>query len=99
MAEDVTYRIRVQGQLGPEWSGWFAGLTVSPEPDGTTLLAGRLADQAALHGLLAAIRDLGFSVGTVDPPAFPPEAGDAPPAGASGLVPDTQIGEQLLETT
>lgn len=102
MVEDVTYRICVQGQLGPEWSGWFAGLTVSPEPDGTTLLAGRLADQAALHGLLAAIRDLGLSlisVGTVDPPAFPPEAGDATPAGASGLVPDTQIGEQLLETT
>jgi hypothetical protein len=75
---------------------------VAAEPDGTTLVSGELPDQAALHGLLAAIRDLGLSlisVGTVDPPAFPPEAGDAPPAGASGLVPDTQIGEQLLETT
>ena len=77
MVEDVTCRIRVHGQLGPEWSGWFAGLTVSPEPDGTTLLAGQLADQAALHGLLAAIRDLGLSlisVETVDTPASPPRS-------------------------
>ena len=74
MVEDATYRVRVQGQLGPEWSGWFTGLTVSPEPDGTTLLAGRLADQAALHGLLAAIRDLGLSlisVETIDTPESP----------------------------
>jgi hypothetical protein len=72
MRQQTTYRIRMQGQLGPEWSSWFAGLAVRPEPDGTTVLRGQLADQSALHGLLAAIRDLGLllvSVETITTPA------------------------------
>jgi hypothetical protein len=56
----AVYRIRVRGQLDPEWSAWFDGLTVTPQPDGSTLLVGRIPDQAALHGLLAKIRDLGL---------------------------------------
>ncbi len=66
MGQEAIYRIRVRGQLGPGWSSWFAGLTVHAEPDGTTQLNGELADQAALHGLLAAIRDLGLPLISVE---------------------------------
>jgi hypothetical protein len=66
MGQPTTYRILVDGQLGPEWTRWFSGLAVRPGPDGTTVLRGQLADQAALHGLLAAIRDLGLSLVSVE---------------------------------
>ena len=72
----TTYRIRIQGELGPEWSSWFAGLTVDPEPGGTTLLSGRLPDQAALHGLLVAIRDLGMSLVSLETIADPQQLAD-----------------------
>lgn len=52
------YEIRVGGRLGPEWADWFDGLRIVPEEGGTTLLAGVIVDQAALHGHLARIRDL-----------------------------------------
>lgn len=65
-------RVRVQGELDPAWwSDRFAGLTVAPERDGTTLLSGELADQAAVHGLLGAVRDLGLSLVTVETSAVP----------------------------
>jgi len=54
------YEIQVQGRLDPRWSGWFDELTVAAGPDGTTVLRGPVADQAALHGLLARLRDLGL---------------------------------------
>lgn len=54
------YEIQLEGQLGVEWSEWFEGLTIEPQADGTTLLIGPVADQAALHGLLAKVRDLGL---------------------------------------
>lgn len=53
-------RITVQGALTPCWSAWFGGLAVRDNGDGTTTLAGPVADQAALHGLLAKVRDLGL---------------------------------------
>ena len=53
------YEIRVKGHLSADWSDWFAGLTVRQEADGETALSGPL-DQAALHGILAKIRDLGL---------------------------------------
>ena len=56
MAE--TYRIHVDGHLDETWSDWFGGLAIQHQEDGTTLLLGSLADQAALHGVLARIRDL-----------------------------------------
>lgn len=59
-AEAGTYAIRLGGTLHRRWEAWFDGLTVSHEPDGTTVLHGAVADQAALHGLLARIRDLGL---------------------------------------
>ena len=54
------YEIRLEGHLGPELAGWFEGLSVTAEDDGTTLLAGLIADQAALHGVLRKIRDVGL---------------------------------------
>ena len=54
------YEIRVQGRLDTRWQAWFDGLTVTPRPDGTTLIAGTVVDQAALHGLLQSLRDLGL---------------------------------------
>ncbi len=54
------YRFRVQGKLSPQWRDWFEGLEIAPQPDGTTLLTGRLPDQAALHGILQKIRDVGL---------------------------------------
>lgn len=60
MATPENYEIRVKGRLGPEWSAWFDGLTVTSQPGGETVLSGAIADQAALHGLLIKIRDLGL---------------------------------------
>ena len=58
--EQAIYQIRVKGNLDQKWSGWFDGFTIAPQADGATLLTGPVADQAALHGLLAKIRDLGL---------------------------------------
>ena len=58
------YEIRVEGHLGSQWSSWFDGLTVSVEDDGETLLSGAL-DQAALHGVLRKVRDLGMPLVSV----------------------------------
>ncbi|MBL8055629.1 MAG: hypothetical protein JNK29_02970 [Anaerolineales bacterium] len=56
------YAIRIKGHLDPRWAEWFDGLTLTPEPAGTTLLEGPLADQAALHGVLTKLRDLGLPI-------------------------------------
>ena len=67
------YEIRVAGHLSPQWMDWFEGLTVSLEEDGNTLLTGPVADQAALHGLLKKVRDLGLPLLSVNqvPPLEP----------------------------
>lgn len=54
------YQIRLKGHLGQARLGWFEGLTITLEEDGNTLLTGTIMDQAALHGLLKKIRDLGM---------------------------------------
>lgn len=56
------YQITVKESLDDTWSAWFDGLTVTPAVGGGTLLAGEVRDQAALHGLLAKIRDLGLTL-------------------------------------
>ncbi len=64
------YEIRLKGHLAARWVEWFDGLAITLEEDGNTLLSGPLADQAALHGLLKKVRDLGLpliSVNRVDP--------------------------------
>jgi hypothetical protein len=54
------YEIRVKGVIDERWSEWFEGLEVSPQPSGETILVGPLVDQAALHGLLQKVRDVGL---------------------------------------
>jgi hypothetical protein len=69
-ARPVIYQIRIKGQLDPQWADWFGGLTITLEEDGHMLLTGPVVDQAALHGLLKKIRDLGMplvSVSLVEP--------------------------------
>ena len=60
------YRIRVRGHLRPEWSEWFEGMTISDDPDGNSTLSGLVADQAALHGLLLRVHDLGLVLMAVE---------------------------------
>jgi hypothetical protein len=54
------YEIRLKGQLGTRWAAWFDGLAITNGRDGTTTIHGQVADQAALHGLLQKVRDLGL---------------------------------------
>ena len=61
-SQPVVYQIRVKGHLGHEWTDWFEGLTITLEEDGDTLLTGPVIDQAALHGLLKKVRDLGLTL-------------------------------------
>ena len=64
------YKIRLKGHLDDRWAEWFEGLTITLEENGNTLLSGPLADQAALHGILKKVRDLGLallSVNSVEP--------------------------------
>jgi hypothetical protein len=65
--QPIVYRIRIKGQLGREWTDWFGGLTIMLEDNGDTLLTGPVVDQAALHGLLKKVRDLGMPLLSVCP--------------------------------
>ncbi len=60
------YRIHLKGHLADRWADWFADLAIERHADGTTSLTGPIADQAALHGVLARIRDLGVVLLSVD---------------------------------
>ena len=60
------YEIRLKGHLEARWTEWFDGLTITLEENGSTLLSGPLADQAALHGILKKVRDLGLTLLSVN---------------------------------
>ena len=62
--QPTAYQIRLQGKLDPTWAAWFPGFVIS-HVEGNTLLAGNVADQAALHGVLAKIRDLGLPIQSI----------------------------------
>ncbi len=65
--QPTVYQIRIEGHLSGEWTEWFGGLTITLEENGDTLLTGLVSDQAALHGLLKRIRDLGMPLVSVIP--------------------------------
>ena len=68
--QPMVYKIRIKGHLGSQWTEWFEGLTITLEENGDTLLCGPVVDQAALHGYLRKVRDLGMtllSVNSVSP--------------------------------
>jgi hypothetical protein len=66
------YEIRVTGHLGSRWAAWFDGLDLTTEDDGTTVIRGPVVDQAALHGLLQKLRDIGIPL--VSLTQLPPDA-------------------------
>ena len=70
------YQIRIRGHLDAQWSEWFEGLTVTLEDNGDTLITGLVIDQAALHGLLKKVRDLGMPLISVM--GVEPDQADAP---------------------
>src|SRR5712692_2561113 len=58
--QPMVYQIRIKGHLGRQWTDWFEGLTITLEDNGETLLTGSVVDQAALHGVLRKVRDVGM---------------------------------------
>jgi hypothetical protein len=69
--QSMVYQIRIKGHLDRRWTDWFEGMTITLEENGDTLLTGPVVDQAALHGLLRKVRDLGMpliSAIRVEPP-------------------------------
>jgi hypothetical protein len=56
------YQIRIKGHLGKQWADWFSGLSITLAANGETVLSGLISDQAALHGVLRKIRDLGMTL-------------------------------------
>jgi hypothetical protein len=76
------YEIRVKGHLGHRWAAWFDGLGLTGHDDGTTVISGPVVDQAALHGLLDKLRDVGIPlVSLIQLPSDAPAASTvAPPA-------------------
>jgi len=65
--QPTVYQIRVKSHLGSDWTDWFEGLSITQEENGDTLFTGPVVDQAALHGLLKKIRDLGMSLISINP--------------------------------
>jgi hypothetical protein len=68
------YEIRTQGRISDRWSDWFEGMALVHEPDGTTVIRCPALDQAALHGVLAKVRDLGLPLISVTPTPPSPES-------------------------
>jgi hypothetical protein len=64
--EPLVYQIRIKGHLSRHWSDWFGGLTITALDNGETLLTGAVVDQAALHGLLKKVRDIGLPLVSVE---------------------------------
>ena len=65
-SQAIIYQIRIKGHLGPQWTDWFEGLTITLEDNSETVLTGPVVDQAALHGLLKKLRDLGMPLLSVN---------------------------------
>jgi hypothetical protein len=74
----VQYEVVIDGQLGARWAAWFEGFAITGEADGTTVLRGFVVDQAALHGLLQRLRDIGIPLISLTPAEDPTTEGPAP---------------------
>jgi hypothetical protein len=75
----ATYEIRIGGHLDPSWEDWFPGMAITLEANGDTFLTGPVADQAALHGILKKLRDLGIplvSINQIEPEETPRRDGN-----------------------
>ena len=87
--QPMVYQVRIKGHLGPQWADWFGGLTITLEDNGDTLLTSPVEDQAALHGLLRKVRDLGLPLISVT---------HAQTGQADGSDVERQIAPSYLET-
>ena len=74
----MQYEIRVEGHLGTRWAAWFDGLSVTTEGDGTSVLRGSVVDQAALHGLIQKLRDVGIPLISLTPAPLEAPTAQAP---------------------
>jgi hypothetical protein len=72
-SQPIIYQIRLEGHLSRQWTEWFEGLTITLEEDGNTLLTGTVIDQAALHGLLKKVRDLGVPLLSINSVGISPQ--------------------------
>jgi hypothetical protein len=73
--QPLVYQIRIKGHLNPQRADWFEGLTIQLEENGDTLLTCAVVDQAALHGILKKVRDLGMPLVSVNPVGPAPQDG------------------------
>ena len=71
--QPIVYQVRLEGHLSRQWTEWFEGLTITLEEDGSTLLTGTVIDQAALHGLLKKVRDLGIPLLSINSVGISPQ--------------------------
>ena len=81
--QPTVYQIRIQGHLGNQWTDWFEGLRITREDNGDTLITGPVVDQAALHGLIKKVRDLGMPLLSVD--RVQPDRGDTDQPDATNI--------------
>jgi hypothetical protein len=88
----IVYQIRIKGHLGSEWTDWFEGLAIHLEEKGQTILTGPVADQAALHGVLKKVRDVGLPLISVVP--LEPDHGERRPTLSAHKGAKSQVEEQ-----
>ncbi len=74
----VQYEIHIDGHISARWAAWFEGFAITSRPDETTVLRGHVVDQAALHGLLQKLRDLGIPLRSLTPIEDPTTEGSEP---------------------